>query len=231
MNQSKLPNFVAVLGLHSSGSSCLAGVLHHLGLHMGNKLGGYYGSDPERNCGFEAVGLTQICESAIPFPKTVRPQPELAVGKQLKDWIQQRRQEAKQRGTLAGGKYPQLCQLGPELVDACGSDLRLIVTDRPINESIQSMYKRFGSRFTHEQIATHQEWLQQGKEELLAQNIPHLRILYHELLRNPSREVIRICEFLNLQAQPAQVRKATNWVKPELRHIQHRVEETPSEIT
>jgi hypothetical protein len=37
MNQSKLPNFVAVLGLHSSGSSCLAGVLHHLGLHMGNK--------------------------------------------------------------------------------------------------------------------------------------------------------------------------------------------------
>ena len=62
--------FVAIIGLHSSGSSCVAGVLYHLGVHLGNHLGGYYGNDPNGACGFEAVGLAQLCEAAIPFPTT-----------------------------------------------------------------------------------------------------------------------------------------------------------------
>jgi len=35
----ELPPFVAVVGLHRSGSSALAGVLHKLGVHLGNQLG------------------------------------------------------------------------------------------------------------------------------------------------------------------------------------------------
>ena len=62
--------FVAVLGTHSSGSSALAGVLYHLGLHLGNSLGGFYGKDPEKVCGFEAMGLASLCERVLPFPET-----------------------------------------------------------------------------------------------------------------------------------------------------------------
>src|SRR5262249_9106247 len=40
------PGFVAVIGLHSSGSSAMAGLLHHMGVHLGNQLGGYYGWNP-----------------------------------------------------------------------------------------------------------------------------------------------------------------------------------------
>lgn len=40
-------------------------VMHHLGVHMGNELGGY-----EATGGGEAIGLAQLCEKAMRFPKT-----------------------------------------------------------------------------------------------------------------------------------------------------------------
>src|ERR1700694_5559510 len=64
IQQSDVP-FVAVIGLHRSGSSCLAGVLHNLGVHMGDELIGY-----EPTGGFEATGLAAVCEAAYPFPNT-----------------------------------------------------------------------------------------------------------------------------------------------------------------
>ena len=62
----ELPPFVAVIGLHRLGSSALAGVLHKLGVHLGNQLGGY-----EPTGGFEAITLAHLCERAYPFPSTV----------------------------------------------------------------------------------------------------------------------------------------------------------------
>ena len=55
--------FFAVLGPHRSGTSCVAMVMHHLGVHMGNQLGGY-----EATGGGEAIGLAQLCEKAMRFP-------------------------------------------------------------------------------------------------------------------------------------------------------------------
>ncbi len=55
--------FFAVLGPHRSGTSCVAMVMHHLGVHMGNELGGY-----EATGGGEAIGLANLCEKAMRFP-------------------------------------------------------------------------------------------------------------------------------------------------------------------
>jgi hypothetical protein len=55
--------FFAVLGPHRSGTSCVAMVMHHLGVHMGNELGGY-----EATGGGEAIGLANLCENAMRFP-------------------------------------------------------------------------------------------------------------------------------------------------------------------
>ena len=60
--------FALVLGLHSSGSSAMAGVVHHLGVHLGTNMGGFYGNDPEKSCGFEELELVRLCEEIIPFP-------------------------------------------------------------------------------------------------------------------------------------------------------------------
>lgn len=103
--------FVAILGLHSSGSSALAGVLWSLGVYLGDDLGGYYGSQPGYECGYEDKKLTDICETLIPFP-SVMPAIDRVETQRLRNWIDCQKAEARSLGAIAGGKYPQLCQLG-----------------------------------------------------------------------------------------------------------------------
>ena len=159
--------FVAIVGLHSSGSSCLAGVLYHLGLHLGNKLVGYYGTDPDKNCGFEAQGLMQICERAIPFPATSVVQSPEALDRAMRRWIMARQAEAAKTDRFAAGKYPMLCRLGDSLRRVCGDGLLVIDCDRPLEESVASLIRREPRR-DPKASAAHQEWLLSGKSDLLA---------------------------------------------------------------
>ncbi len=213
--------FIAVLGLHGSGSSCLAGVLHHLGVFLGERLGGFYGNEPDKNqCGFEAEGLRRICEAVIPFPQT---KPRFAgrdLVPRLRKWINEKRREAADRNTLAGGKYPQLCQLGRELLDVCGDQLRLIVAERPLAESIESLQRRC-PRQDAQQLADHQAWLEEGKQWLCSQ-VPSNRqvaVKYTELLRNPLQQVERIAKFLEISPTESQLRAVSSWIDPDKRHV------------
>jgi GR25 family glycosyltransferase involved in LPS biosynthesis len=212
--------FVAVLGLHSSGSSCMAGILYHLGIHLGNKLGGFYGSDPNRSCGFEAIGLVQLCEDAIPFPslKVRRSQEEIV--RRLRRWINDRRYEALRKGTLAGGKYPQLCRLGDELRAVVGSQLRVVHIQRPVEESIASLAHRCPKRDPH-RLAAHQRWLWDGKNELLAEIDPacKLEVDYSELLAQPRFIISQVIEFLGIEPSAGQIERAIAYVDPGRRHI------------
>lgn len=213
--------FVAVIGLHSSGSSCLAGVLHHLGVNMGDKLGGYWGGDPDGQCGFEAAGLAALCEAAIPFPKVKMVQPRQVVWRSLRQWINQRRQRAVSKGTIAGGKYPQLCRMGHQLRNVCGKHLRIVNISRPLEESIESIIRRCPDR-SPEDLAEHQTWLDGGRDDLLAATPPEHQITveYADLLANPRREISRLVRFLDLKVTKGQFRKARDYVKPEMRHVE-----------
>jgi Glycosyltransferase involved in LPS biosynthesis len=214
-------SFVAVLGLHSSGSSCLAGVLHHLGLHLGNVLTGYYGNDPRsRKCGFEAVGLRDLCEKAIPFPACRLAVPNEKADASLRHWINEKRREAAMRKTIAAGKYPQLCRLGPQLLEICGKQLKVIVSERPLAQSIESLQRRC-PRQNAEQLKKHQLWLEEGKQWLLNQ-IPaenQLTVAYEDLLRSPSTEAKRISGFLGIELTEARMQAIQNWVDPAQQHV------------
>jgi hypothetical protein len=210
--------FVAVIGLHSSGSSCLAGVLYHLGLHLGNELGGYYGSNPDKSCGFEPVGLAQLCEEAIPFPSTDYAMKRGQRWGKLKRWINEKRREAHKRKTIAAAKYPQLCRFENQLVNICGDKLRLVHINRPIEDSIKSLQRRFPKK-DPEKIAAHQRWLWEGKQRLLSRVPDHCTIEYHDLLENPAREVDRLISFLDLSPRESQIAKAIEYVDPKKRHV------------
>lgn len=189
--------FVAVLGVHSSGSSCMAGVLYHLGLHLGNELTGFYGNRPDAGeCGYEAVGLANLCETCIPFPST-----ELKVKRQkawtlLMTWVNAKRREAYHRGTIAAGKYPQLCRLGNQLINATGDKLRVIDIERPLEDSIASLVKRTGK--DPDVIEKHQRWLYAGKRNIL-ERVPsedQLTVNYYDLLSQTETEIRRVADFL-----------------------------------
>lgn len=211
--------FVAVVGTHSSGSSCLAGVLHHLGVHMGNSLGGFYGNDPNTNCGFEAQGLKDVCESFIPFPAVDFKGDALAASKKLRDWAKSRRQEAYQKNTIAGGKYPQLCRMFDQLQFAVGDDLRVIFIDRPLGESIASLLRRENSHDIN--LGKHQQWLYEGKEAMKDSLPPEYQhsVSYEQLLDSPIETIHGLARFLKIRPKELNFERAYKQVKPGHRHI------------
>jgi len=221
--------FIAVLGLHSSGSSCMAGVLYHLGFYLGKELIGYYGNNPQGDCGFEAVGLAGICEAAIPFPATESKWKRGKKWNRLKGFLNSKRREAYNLSTVAAGKYPQLCQFGKQLVNLCGEHLYIVAIDRPIRDSIRSLQKR-DSKKDPDQLTAHQRWLDDGKEWTIGQvDLKRvLRIDYYDLLADP----VRVCERVREFCLPMKLeflkddqlflegtRRVEKWVDPKKRHI------------
>lgn len=223
---------VWVIGLHRSGSSVTAGILHRLGVHMGNRLIGY---ENRGTGGFEARGLAKICERAYPFPAT-EPAIDPAVTKrQLRAWLDHRMREAAHRGTVAGGKYPHLCFLVDMLLEL-EPESRFIDIDRPLDESIRSLTDRSAKargwlRATPEQCEKLQRALDAAKragvakieslataglarlgdpagrsdsESSRASGPALLTIHYHDLLADPSAHVDRIIAFLGLSVRNEQ---------------------------
>jgi len=213
--------FFVILGLHSSGSSALAGVCHHLGLYLGEQLGGYYGRDPNESCGFEDAELDEICNRFARLGDTARRHHPRLVHRRLADWVRRTHVQAKSLGTFGGGKYPQLCLCGRELKAFLGERLRIIAADRPLDESIRSIQRRCRGRPDDQVLASHQQWLWDEKEALIA-TLPAdsvLRVEFDELLESPNETVGRVGTFLGIASAQEAFERAVNFVDPAQRHV------------
>ena len=211
---------VWVIGLHRSGSSVTAGILHRLGVHMGNRLIGYENRGGRGTGGFEAHGLAMICEQAYPFPSTEWAVPIDTTRQRLRSWIDARQREAAWRGTIMGGKYPHLCFMIDLLLEL-EPESRFIHIDRPIEESIRSLVDRSARargwlRARPKQCERLQRSLWEAKLTGLRKVQPDklLTVQYQDLLADPSREVERITEFLDLNVRSAQRDGAVELVRP-----------------
>lgn len=207
--------FVAVIGLHRSGSSCLAGVLHKLGVHLGDDLGGY-----EKTGGFEAASLARICEQAYPFPSTSQRMENNELMPHLRWFIKELRAEATMMNTIAGGKYPTLCAMGNQLLEAC-DDLRVIHINRPLEDSIRSLEHRLRQSPQPKtdkigKAEAVQRWLWEHKQVFLSQ-VEHLTIEYGDLLRSPRTEINRIVDYLGISPSDEQIEQAVAHVRPDLK--------------
>jgi hypothetical protein len=206
---------VLVLGLHGSGSSALAMTLAALGVHMGTNLQGYHGGEAQR--------LAQICEQIYRFPSIETAWKDERIEKTLGRWINTKRREASEKQTIAGGKYPHLCQLANHVQAVVGKDLRVIHIDRPLEESIESLKRRSRKStgwlaITDDQAEAVQRWLHAGKTEFLA-SAPHLPVAYADLLEDPAAEIDRVVEYLDLTPSSEQYMTALEVVDPSQRHV------------
>jgi hypothetical protein len=199
--------FVAVVGLHRSGSSCVAGVLHHLGIFMGRRLGGY-----EASGGFEDPALAAICERAFPFPTTSARVAEREIAEALKAHVNELISLASRMRRPAGGKYPHLAAMGPQLRGAAGDRLRVLNVERPLEDSIASLVKRSNDsqgwlRISREEAARVQHWLWDHKRRFLRE-VGHHTVHYYDLVAEPRAEIARIAEWLRLSPHPDQLAAA-----------------------
>jgi hypothetical protein len=200
--------FVAVIGLHSSGSTLVGGILHKLGIFMGDHfIQGPWGTS------YEAVGLAQICEGLASVTDTKLK----GDGKRLIKWINTKRRQAYSQKQVAGGKYPILCALGEQLLEACKDNLYVVHVMRPLQHSILSLQRRFPKK--KKQVAAHQKWLA-CKKQLIVEKAAHVcHVNYYDLLEHPQREVDRIAEFLPVDVTDQQVWTARQFIHPYKRHV------------
>jgi hypothetical protein len=213
--------FIAILGLHSSGSSALAGVLYHLGVWFGDPsaLGGAWGKDPDRNCGFEHRRLAKICERAWPFPRLEPARGGRFVQQKIRPWIQMRQAEAELRHTVAAGKYPLLGPWWTVLYKLCGPNLRIVFADRPPEESIASLQRRTGDLLSdRDLIRLHQNKLWMHLQNCAAQFPDAVHVSYGDLIGDPQSVASTLVERLGLHPTAEQFQKAVAYVKPEMAH-------------
>lgn len=209
--------FAAVIGLHRSGSSCIAMILHKLGINMGDNLGGY---ENNNGGGGEAQRLAQICEQAATFPSTtMKISPEL-LEKKLGDWIKERISKAKVQNTIAGGKYPHLCAMGNQLMNILGGKLRIIHCDRPLEESIDSLKRRSKKskgwlNISDDNAEKVQNWLWKNKNEFLNKMDQKyiLNLKYKDILEDTDNQISRIVQFLEINPTEQQIQNAIDHVK------------------
>lgn len=203
--------FVAVIGLHRSGSSATAMTLHRLGVSMGDKLGGYEGRN---GGGGEAVGLMWPMEKSAPFPRAGWGNKGIACAR-LDEWIKGRWR--RNGGGIVGGKYPHLCGYGEQLLKTCGNDLRVIHCDRPLEDSIESLVRR--AKHSHpwlkpDQCRKVQEWLWEEKAKTLAM-IPQNHVLdvsFDRLLGDTEAVVDEMIAFLGINPSEQQRQDAINHI-------------------
>lgn len=222
----KLPPFVAIIGVHRSGSSMLAWMLQKLGVHMGHSLNG--------NC--EARNLQALCERLYPFG-AVKPTGALPIiAKSMKGYVKERTLTAAKLRTMPGGKYPTLCAMRDLLLDACQWGLKIIHIERPMEDSIASLITRVREDrlrrikwlgIPDDAAKSVQLWLNKEKQCYFDGTIPTSNILhvkYYDVLNNPAVEIKRIVDFLGLKPTPAAVAAAQAVVMPKKRrHVNGRL--------
>ncbi|MDO4571201.1 MAG: glycosyltransferase family 25 protein [Planctomycetia bacterium] len=207
-----------ILGTHSSGSSCLAGMLWNLGMHLGNVFIGAHGKAPIY--GGEAIWLHRTFTKAAPVPVVswAEDYPSLLV--RLQKFAKEKLVEGITLGKPAGLKYPQLAAIGADLLKL-HSNVRIISIRRPILESVISLHMRFRG-CSEESIREHQRWLDEGRSACIRAALPEnvLELEYADLLAHPEDAVTALLNFIpELRPTSAQRTAAVEYPNCDLCHI------------
>ena len=204
--ETDFPVLVAILGLHSSGSSCLAGVLQALGVYLGTGLNGPWG--------FEQNDFANICNRAIPRPEYRRVLPPLEVKGAFSAWLDVMRQESPAR--TIGAKHPKLLALIPELEAAYAGPVRYVHIERPLEHSITSLIRREQTRVPDldpAALRNHQIALWEIKLVVLAAR-PNLTLDYYDLMARPDAVIHALVDYLELNPTAAQLAEARARIRP-----------------
>ncbi len=192
-----------VLGVPRSGTSCVAGILHHLGVWMGDKFfdvndwneRGFYADEKLNELHWRIIRAHDDNASHIhPVP---------AITHEYAEEIQYRRN----RGIPWGFKLTETPAFLHHL-QAMVPELKVIRTSRRFSSSVRSWEARnHGPLDTiHDAILRMGEYVFAIDEALARCKIDPLMVSYERLIADPSPEISRIAEFVGLPVTDAALR-------------------------
>lgn len=184
---------VAVLAHYRGGSSCVAGVLHQLGVSMGENL---LTPDPLNPRGyFECTKFHKLCHRFFDHPSLARRLPSPQMIGLLKQWASQR-SFANPQAAFFGVKHPTLCCMSDEIAEAWPKR-RFVVVDRSHDDIVASIL-RTSWGWGRDEALINVATIEEQRERLLSQCNPSdvLRIDYEKLRIFPRSEIQRIVDHL-----------------------------------
>lgn len=201
---------ILVLGTPRSGTSCVAGVLHHLGVPMGdnlmpaddgNPVGYFHDADIEI-----AIDGGELKWEFPTWTTSRRLSTDNSV-KALNAYVARRATVP-----LWGVKSNRVIHYLDAFIKAVG-DIKIIRTRRPLNRSIQSWYRFCGWEDDNEPITRTLFAIERGLTQLGI--TPDLVIDYDDLVDNTERNVEAIASLIGVPVTP----EALAFVTPEHRRI------------
>jgi hypothetical protein len=196
---------VVVAGLFNSGSTCLAGCLHRLGVDMGspfwiNEQDNYY----------EPYDLSCLIRHFWSEPYAIENTPEPIRIQILQNWVVMREALGYQN---IGAKHPLLALSLNDLLQAWGSKTKFVWSYRPLRESIAKLQKRgwFGDKaeYIQQQLwRALQVFHSEHKQRCLV-------IDYRELRTNRTHTIHELVRYLEISPSQSQLLEAINWVEQE----------------
>ena len=200
---------IVVLGARCSGTSAVAGVLHHLGVYMGSE---FSVAAREMNESFEDLGLHQLCSRAFSEPGDQLQMDRHSLEAKLRSWADQHRQTARSSGRRPGAKDPCLCLAVDVIRDAWGPIVPVVV-DRPFAQVVASL-NRLGWLPDEQERAASTARLIAARDDALA-DAATVRVDFEELRSAPAVVIRRLVDELGLEVTEAQLSAAAeSIVKP-----------------
>lgn len=206
---------VVVIGPGRTGTSAIAGLLHHLGIFMGERL-----QEPCPNFtpkgAFEDMEFKEITTSIV-GPKWLEPSiptniyPESL--KRICDFVAKRQNYA-----LWGIKHPNLCLVG-QWVLPCLPNPHVIFTHRSVEASCRSF--SIAGQHDADLVKKSQPIFFEGQRKISEVYCgPRMDISFDDLVKNPYANALAISEFAcPVRPSDSTIRSASLFVEPSLKHF------------
>jgi hypothetical protein len=207
---------IVVLGQFRGGTSCTAGVLHHLGVNVGATWSTIKGN--ERGT-YEAARLADFCRRAYQEPRMIRLLDHDTIVAGLRDWALGRLAAVPEPAPI-GAKHPSLCLMIAEILEAW-PQARFVAVQRSVDASVRSMLRVGNWGWPRDQIEPTLRLLAETRDRMLASIDPGrvLRIAYHDLIDDPPAAAQRLADFAGVVPTPEQLAAAVAFVDPQMRTI------------
>ena len=176
---------VLVIGPHRSGTSLVAGILHTLGVSMGEELLGESEANPKGH--FEDLLFLKKNDLVVGDWKDPNPG-------EVSEGFYKYLIKTRLRLPLWGIKDPRLCFTTPFILPHL-DEVRFICTHRNALSSTQSLMERDGLSREEAGEITKRYIKAQSKLVLSHPEIPVLHVIFEELLRTPEKVVAEIRDF------------------------------------